>query len=237
MNANRKIAVIVGALFVSGLILFVLSRVLTESILSLPDYLTMISAKGNRVLIGGLLVLVSAFTVAAIPVLLYPVFKRLNETLALGYVVARIMEAIFLAIMAIATLSVLTVGQEIAKVNVTDASGLHILGALWLSASHWSQLFSIIISGPHALLFYYLLYRSMLTSRFLSVWGLIAAPMHLAGGILCILGFSLESTFATILLTPLALNELFLGIWLICKGFNACAINSVPAIAATRLDC
>jgi hypothetical protein len=54
MNANRKIAVIVGALFVSGLILFVLSRVLTESILSLPDYLTMISAKGNRVLIGGL---------------------------------------------------------------------------------------------------------------------------------------------------------------------------------------
>ena len=75
-----------------------------------------------------------------------------------------------------------------------------------------------IFFGLAALLFYYLLYRSKLVPRFISVWGFIAVVLVLAWNLVEIFGISVS--FGMILALPMILNEIFLGIWLIVKGFD-----------------
>jgi len=89
MNPNRKTAIIVGALFIIGTVGLALSIVLVGSILDDPDYLIKFSANENRIIIGALLVLISGFALAMVPVMMFPIFKKYNEALALGSVVFR----------------------------------------------------------------------------------------------------------------------------------------------------
>ena len=79
-----------------------------------------------------------------------------------------------------------------------------------------------IVLGLAGLMFYYLLYQSKLIPRFISVWGLIGAAFYLTGGLLEIFGYNL----GLILSLPMGFNEIFLGVWLIVKGFNSSIINS-----------
>lgn len=87
MDSNRKIAIIVGVLFIIATVSSLLSGVFSGSI-SGPDYLTAVSANENQVLIGVLFQLTLTASVVAIPIMMFPILKKQNESLALGYVCA-----------------------------------------------------------------------------------------------------------------------------------------------------
>ena len=89
MNTHRNIARIVGVLFIIGTVAGSLSIVFTGPILDDPDYLVKVSANENQIIIGALLVLIMGLALAMVPVMMFPILKRHNETLALGYVVFR----------------------------------------------------------------------------------------------------------------------------------------------------
>jgi hypothetical protein len=95
MDSNRKIAIIVGVLFITATVSSLLSGVFSGSI-SDPDYLTAVSANENQVLIGVLFQLILTASVVAIPIMMFPILKKHNESLALGYVGARIFEGFFI---------------------------------------------------------------------------------------------------------------------------------------------
>ena len=81
-----------------------------------------------------------------------------------------------------------------------------------------------------ALMLYYLLYESKLIPRWLSVWGLIGAPIMLAAGLLPLLINEDPTSMLSMALNfPLALQEIVLAVWLIVKGFNTSAIASGSA--------
>ena len=86
---HRKTAVVVGVLFIIGDIAGVLSLLVTRGLLDGPGALTKIAANQDHLALGALLVLVMGLALAMIPVVMYPVFKRYNEVLALGCVVFR----------------------------------------------------------------------------------------------------------------------------------------------------
>ncbi len=86
---RRKAAIAVGTLFIVGDIAGVLSLVVTRGLLDGPDVLAKIAANQGRLALGALLILVMGFALAMIPVVMYPIFKKCNEVLALGYVVYR----------------------------------------------------------------------------------------------------------------------------------------------------
>ncbi len=211
-----------GALFIIGTVGLALSAVLVGSILDDPDYLIEFSTNENRIIIGALLVLISGFALAMVPVMMFPIFKKYNEALALGAVVFRgALEAVIYIAVAISWLLLLTVSQEYVKAGVPDASHFQTLGTLLLKAS--DQIASIldIVFSLGALMIYYLFYQSKLIPRWLSVWGLIGAILYLATGL-----FAMFSVDFGILLAPLALQEMVLAVWLIVKGFNPSAIAS-----------
>lgn len=89
MKTHKNIARIVGVLFIIGTGAAILSILFTGSILNDPDYLKKVSAHENHIITGALLVLVMGFSLAMVPIVMYPVLKKENEVFALGYVVFR----------------------------------------------------------------------------------------------------------------------------------------------------
>ena len=80
-----------------------------------------------------------------------------------------------------------------------------------------------------ALLLFYLLYQTRLVPRWLSVWGFIGVASVLTWNLLELFGINVNA--GMILAMPMILNEIFLAIWLIVKGFNSSEIVSEPAKA------
>ena len=89
MSADRKAAVWIGVLYIIGTVALVLSMFVTDAVLSGPAYLAQVAAQPNQLAIGAVLVLLAGFALALVPVVFWPVGKRYNETLAMGYVVFR----------------------------------------------------------------------------------------------------------------------------------------------------
>ncbi len=199
-------------------------------ILNAPDYLINVSANKTQLIIGVLLILINCAAVVVIPFMLFPIFKKHNEALALGYLGSRIIESVILIVGDISLLSLLTLSQEYVQAAAPDASNFQTLGTLLLSVNDWSWLLGAeIIFSLTALILNYLLYQSKLIPRFISVWGLIGATLLFAAGLLGMFGLSLSSPISFFLMLPIALNEMVLAVWLIGKGFNSSAIVSGSA--------
>ena len=89
MSADRKAAVWIGVLYIIGTVALILSAIVTGGILTGPDVLIQVAAQPDQLAIGALLVLVAGFALAMVPVVFWPIGRRYNETLAMGYVVFR----------------------------------------------------------------------------------------------------------------------------------------------------
>jgi len=223
MYSNRKTAIIVGVLFIIGDIAGVLSYVVTGGLLDGPDALTKIAASQNQVVLGALLVLVMGFALAMVPVVMYPVFKKYNEVLALGCVVFRgALETVGYMACAGAWLLLVELSREHAETASAGAPHFQTLSAL-LAGSTAGNLVTIAFSLG-SLMFYYLFYQSRLIPRWLSVWGLAGAVLYLATPLLDMFGHGFG-----ILQAPLAVAEIVLAVWLIARGLNSPAPKGTPA--------
>ena len=222
MNTRRKTARIVGVLFITAMVAGMVRYVLLDPILDAPDYLINVSANETEVIIGVLFFYILAVAVAGIAIVIYPILKKYNEALALGYVAARIVEAVLFIVAILTILTLWTLSQEYVKAGAPDASYFQAAGELLLAVRYWAYnvLWPITLSLG-ALMFYYLLYQSKLIPRWLSVWGFIGAILFPVAW-LSLLGSTISGPF----LLPLVLNEVVLAVWLIVKGFNPSAIAS-----------
>jgi hypothetical protein len=166
---------------------------------------------------------------AMVPVMLFPIFRKYNEALALGAVVFRgALEAVLYIAIVISWLLLLMVSQEYAKAGTADASIFQTLGILLRNASDQIGYLLDIVFSLGALMIYYLFYQSKLIPRWLSVWGLVGAMLYLASGL-----FAMFSLDFGILEAPLVLQEMVLAVWLIVKGFNfSPIIDNVEAVQA-----
>ncbi len=230
MNTNRKTAISVGVLFIIATVLNVLGRSFSQPILDAPDYLIKISANENQVIIGGLLVLLSAFACAGIAIGLYPVLKKHHEALALGSVGLRVMEGMLYIVGVVGLLSILTLSQEYVKAGASNASLFQASGTSLLAVRDWAGKLSIIAFTLGALMYYYVFYQSKLVPRWLSGWGFLGAALSLAAVLLAISGQIIYfSTVFILLQLPIGVQEMVLAVWLIVKGFNPSAIASGSA--------
>ena len=220
MNSNRKTAIVVGVFYIAATVAGILSELFLPN-LDTPDYLNNLSANENQVIIGVLLVFTMAVLIAGIAILMYPILKKQNETLALGYLVARIVESVIFTIGVISLLTLLTLSQEFVVAGVPDTSYFQTSGTLLLAEGEWGGgVFSAIVFGLSALMLNYILYRSKLIPRWLSGWGLIGATLYLASGFLPLFGHGSRSTIYILMEVPLGLQEMAFAVWLIVKGFN-----------------
>ncbi len=223
MNSHKKTAILVGALFLTAIVAWLVGYSLIEAVISAPDYLIGVSANETRVIIGALIELINSVVVVGIAVTLFPILKQHNERIALGYVGFRIIEATVLVVSLIFPLSLISLSREYINAEASTASYFQTLGDLLLAARYWSGQMVPIFVGLGGLMLCYLLYRTKLIPRPISVWGLIGYGLLITVPLSEIFGYS----GGVILGLPGGLFEIFLAIWLIAKGFNSSAIASV----------
>jgi uncharacterized protein DUF4386 len=221
-GTNRKTAIFVGVLYILGTVTGILSLVFTGPVLESLDYLAQVSANPNQIVIGALFVLTMGLVLAMVPVMLFPILKRYNEVLAVGYVLFRGgLEAVMYLALVIGWLFIPLISQAYIKASAADASYLQSLGDFVLEAHNQIGHVLTIVFILGALMFYYVLYRSKLVPRWLSGWGLLAAIPYFVSGVLGLLTLlSPMSTLQMVLVLPLAIQEMVLAVWLIVKGFN-----------------
>lgn len=226
MKTYRKTATLVGSAYLFSNITFIVGTiVMVESILGSPDYLNLMSASRAQVVLGVLLSFANGLAYVGIAVLLFPILKPRFESLALAYVGFRVVEFITQILADVSPLALLTLAGDTGKVGAMQG-----LGTLLLAERFWAFQMLNLIFSLSALLLYVMLLRSRLIPGFISIWGLIAAVLVLLNTVLGWFNPGLGETLGMVTGLPMLLNEVFLGIWLIVRGFNP----SAAAIEPTR---
>jgi len=230
-GSDRTTARIVGALYLGGMVIGVAGNILIQAILTSPNHLSTIATSGTLLAIGTVFWLATVGGDAAHGVLMFPLLKRGSERVAIGYLTARIVDATFIAVMSLLIVVQIPLGLAYLKSGTPDRSYLTALGAVLTDANAYAYEFGMTAVGVAGLILCSAFFRTRLVPRPLAVWGLVGYSILLCGSVVQILGFDLSSIHAI----PGGLWELFIGIWLIAKGFNSSstAVSTTPAIRST----
>lgn len=225
MTSNKKLAAIAGVLFIVATVMGILDAGMVGPLLASETYLTDMPSNESLVRMSVLFAFIMAGAVVAIAVVLYPLVKQTSQTLAIGYLAARIIEGVALAAGAIVWLALIPLGADYALVGAQDSTHIQSLGNMLVSSSASSfTLGAEITFGISALILNTLFLRTKLVPLFISVWGLIGGALILTLGMMKVLGMPVD--FVEIAFTaPIALNEMVLAVWLIIKGLNVTTVS------------
>ena len=230
MDSNRKTALVAGVLFIITFVAGIGGALIYGPVLSDPRYIVGAGAD-TQVFLGALLELILIVANIGTAVVLFPILKRQNEGLALGYVTARLVECTFILIGILSLLTIVTLRQASAG---ADAGSLVTVGKALVAIHNWTFLLGpgFVVGIGNGMLLGYLMYRSGLVPRWMALLGLVGGPLLCASGIAVLLGvipqFSVAQGIATI---PEILWEGTLALYLTFGGFRSSPIlSSIQAV-------
>src|SRR5438270_5138754 len=219
MSPRRKTALVAGVLY---LLTFV----------SIPTLILYGPVKGanyilgpgpdTAVIVGGILEIIVALAGIGTAVALFPVLKRQNEGVALGFVGSRVLEGGAILAGVACVLSLVTLQQAGAGTGGLVTG--HTLIAMYDRIFLLSQSF---IPAVNALLIGSLLYQSRLVPRWLPLLGFLGAALLVAGDGAVIFGLTGQHGAVAVVAFPIAIWEFSLGVYLVVKGFRPSAITAL----------
>ncbi|HKI21458.1 MAG TPA: DUF4386 domain-containing protein [Isosphaeraceae bacterium] len=219
MTSTRKIALIAGVLFLITFVAAIAAVLLYAPALHPAKYIVA-AGSDTRVRLGAFCELILIIANVGTAVVLFPILKWQDESLALGYVAARLVECTFIAIGIVSLLAVVTLQQKAAG---ADAGSLVTTGKSLVAVRNWTFVLGpgFVVGVGNGLILGYLMYQSRLVPRGMAMLGLIGGPLICLSGIAVVMGIigrgSAAQGIATI---PEFLWELSLGIYLTVKGFK-----------------
>lgn len=218
MKSARRAAIAIGVLYIIGDVAGFASLGGLGALNPGTDLLGQVASHRTGTILGALCILAMGLSLSALSAVFYPIGRRFNETLATGYVVFRgALEGMGYVLMTLLVLVLAALsGQPTANAQAANAV-----------ATVYHVLFEQVAVVPFivgAVMFYWLLFRSRLVPRWISVWGLATAPLYVGAAFARMAGLDLDW-----LMFPLALQEMVLAVWLIAKGFDAEVLAAVSA--------
>jgi hypothetical protein len=222
VQSTRRIAFIVGVLFILTFITSIAGAFAYGPVLSDSHYVISTGAD-TRVFLGAFLELLLIITNIGCAVVLFPLLKRQNEALALGYVAARLVECTFILVGILSLLAVVTLRQG---GTATDAPTLVTVARALVGIRKWAYLLGpgFVDGLGTGLILGWLMYRSGLVSRRMALFGVIGGPLLAASGLAVLFGLIPQSApLQSVATVPEVVWEAFLGLWLTFKGFNRVA--------------
>jgi Domain of unknown function (DUF4386) len=232
MDTTRRTARLAGVLFIITFLTSIpAALVLYTPVLDDANFVLGAGADGG-VAVGAFLEVLLIVANVGTAVVLFPILKRQNEALALGYVSARLMESTFIAIGIVSVLAVVTLRQDVAGAVGADPSSLVTAGQSLVAVHDWTFLLGPVwvVGVGNGLILGWLMYRSGLVPRGMAMLGLVAGPVLLAGGTAALLGVvELDSPLVPLASAPEFVWELSLGIYLMVKGFKPSGVERLQA--------
>jgi hypothetical protein len=219
MDSLRKTALVAGVLY---LLTFVsIPTLALYGAVHEPNYI-LGSGPDTAVILGGILEIIVALACIGTAIALYPVVKRQNEGVAMGFVGARVLEAATIFAGVVSLLTIVTLRQA-----GVGADGL-VTGQALVAQYDWTTLLGQgMLPAVNALVLGSLLYRSRLVPRILPILGLVGAPLLIAGDIGTMFGlWGRVNLLAGIAVLLIAGWEFSLGVYLVVKGFKPSPITA-----------
>jgi hypothetical protein len=220
MNPARKTSLIFGLFFAGTFIFSIPALFFYDPVLNHADY---ILGEGfdTRISMGALFEILLAICNIATAVVIFPIVRRVKESVALGYVASRIVESLLILAGVISLMSVVTLRTIVAPGG--DAGALGMAGRLLVTFHDWTFLL-----GPqfcagfgNGFLLGYLMYRSGLIPQRMALLGLVGGPLAFVGGVLVLFDALKPMSAGLIALTALEIVwELSITIYPIVKGFR-----------------
>ena len=222
MTATRGNARIAGACYLITHVTSIAALVLYAPVLNQPGYVIG-SGADTRVLIGGWLEVVLTLTIVGTAVALYPVTRRHNQGLAIGYVGLRTLEAAVIATGIVSLLAVVTLRQEAGA----DAASLVGVGKGLLAVHNWTFLLGPnFVCAADTLVLAWLMWRSRLIPRFIAGLGLVGGPLLFVSATAVLFGaYNQVSLPGAIAPLPVFAWELGLALFLIFRGFKVTSLD------------
>ena len=232
MEFLRKPGRIAGLWFLATFVFSIPAVLLYDPILNNADY---ILGKGldARISLGALFEILLAISNIATAVVFFPVLKRVNESVALGYVASRIIESAIIITGLISLMTVLTLRDDLSGTGA-DSASLNLAGQTLVALHDWTFLL-----GPqfcagfgNGLLLGYLMYRSALVPRRMALLGLIGGPLAFIGGVFVLFGAFEQPSAALFAFTAIEIAwEASLAIYLTVKGYRPSPLLAEPSPA------
>lgn len=222
MNSNRINAVIAGIL-----ILITVAAAITGFALTRPELSGSVNVLKGAVsepwvIWGAFCELLLAFSVMGTALILYPVFNKENESLAIGYVCFRLLEATLMITAATGLLSAAILSRGFEGAAARDLPAYLAAGKLLVAIHHLTFLPGPGLAlGASTLMLSRILLQSKLVPRFIGIPGMAAGPLVFACAVLVMSGvIPLASGWSALLMIPVLAFETTLAAWLIVKGFT-----------------
>lgn len=219
---------IAGVFFLGTEITSIPALLLYQPVLRDGNYLVG-SDSDHRVLLGGLLELLLVVTVIGTAVTLYPVVKRQNHSIALGYVCGRLLEAAIIVVGAVSVLTAVTLRQDLAGTAGTESAGAAVVEKSLVAIHDWTFLIGPSwVLGINSFLLAYLMYRAGLVPRAITVLGMAGGGLATVSATAMLFGAYGQSVH-TVLALPVFAWEVSVAIWMIAKGFKPSSITAVSS--------
>jgi Domain of unknown function (DUF4386) len=214
MAEDQRTARIFGVLFIITFITSISAIALFQPVLDDPAGYIADGGKDNQIYLGAFLEFLLVLANVGTAVVLYPIARRQNEALAIGYVAARIVECIFIALGIIFVLGVVSLRHDLPGADEAAVA----LAAL----KDWCQLFGpgLVVPFGNGLILGYLMYRSGLVARRMAWFGMIGGPLLLFANFGVLFDWWEQTGPAGLLVAPEFIWEAFLGIYCAIWGFR-----------------
>ncbi len=215
MSEDQRNARIFGVLFLITFVTSIPALALYQPVLDDPAGYIAGGGKDNQIYLGALLELLLIIANVGTAVVVFPILRRQNEILAVGYVTARVMECVFIAAGVFLILGVVSLRH--------DDPGAASLAVSLAALKDWTFLLGpgFIVGWGNGLILGYLMYTSRLVPRWMATLGLIGGPLIILSGIGTLFSaWDAGSTVPAITVIPEFLWELSLGIYAAVWGFK-----------------
>ena len=215
MEADQRHARIFGVLFIITFITSIPALALYQPVLDDPAAYIAGGGHDGKIYLGVLLELLLIIANVGTAVVLYPIVRRQNEILSLGYVTARVMESVFIAAGILFVLGIVSLRHDDPSASALAVS----LAAL----KDWTFLLGpgFIVGWGNGLILGYLMYKSRLVPRGMAMLGMVGGTLIILSGIGVLFDvFDAGDTVQALATVPEFIWELSLGIYCAVKGFK-----------------
>jgi hypothetical protein len=232
MSLDQKRARVFGALYLITFVTSIPALALYQPVLDHPVLYIAGAGHDTQILFAALLELLLIIANIGTAVVIFPIVRRQNEELALGYVTARLIECTFILAGILSVLGIITLRNQVA--GPSEGTVAYTLAAI----KDWTFLLGPgwVVGWGNGLILGYLMYRSELVPRRAAWLGLIGGPLIILSGTAVMLSGDHPSdtlrSLQGLVTIPEFLWELFLGVYCIIKGFRP----SSPILRADARD-
>lgn len=214
MDNDQRHARIFGVLFIVTFITSIAAVALFQPVLDDPVGYVAGGGKDNQIYLGAFLELLLIIANVGTAVVLYPIARRQNEALAIGYVAARIIECVFIAAGIIFVLGVVGLRHDLPGGDEAAFTLAALKDLTFLFGP------GLIVPWGNGLILGYLMYRSGLVPRRMAWLGLIGGPLLLFGNVGVLFDWWEQTSAVSLLVVPEFVWEAFLGIYCAIWGFR-----------------